>query len=322
MNLTSAQQVKKLLAEHGIRPKKRLGQHFLIDRNVLNRIVEASGAGRGAKVLEIGPGLGVVTRELVDRGARVVCVEVDRALEPVLESVLSGASGAEIVISDFLRLDLPEFLRERGGGKWVVVGNLPYYITSPIVGSLLDAKEHFSTMLLMVQREVAERLRALPGTRDYGSLSVFVQYHCDIEGVMAVSRNVFYPVPEVDSELVRLIVRERPPAEVSDERLFFLVVRAAFGKRRKILLNALSSSSELGWGRGEASAALARAEIDAGRRGETLSIDEFARLASAGERVDCGASAPLCTRLLDATSAPKAVLKPRSPKKQLRKRCS
>ena len=282
MNLTSARQVKKLLADHGIRPKKRLGQHFLIDRNVLNRIVAASGAGPGVNVLEIGPGLGVVTRELADRGARVLCVEVDRALEPVLESMLSGASLAEIVIGDFLKLDLPEFLSGRGGGKWTVVGNLPYYITSPILTRLLGAKQCFSTILLMVQKEVAERLRASPGTRDYGALSVFVQYHCEIESVTAVSRNVFYPVPEVDSELVKLIVRQKPPVELSDERVFFQVVRAAFGKRRKTLLNALGSSSELGWGREEASAALARTGIDPARRGETLSIDEFARLANAG----------------------------------------
>jgi len=280
VNLTSIGQVKRLFADHNIHPKKRLGQHFLTDRNVLNRIVDASRAGPDVNVLEIGPGLGVVTRELAERGARVVCVEIDRALQPMLERALSGTSGVEIVIGDFLKLDLPAFLADRATGKWVAVGNLPYYITSPIVAKLLDSKQLFSTILLMVQREVAERLRAEPGTGDYGALSVFVQYHAEVERVMSVSRNVFYPVPEVDSELVALRVRERPPADVVDEGLFFRIVRAAFGKRRKTLLNALSSSSELGWDKDRASQALADAGIDGARRGETLTIGEFASLAN------------------------------------------
>ncbi|MEN6356899.1 MAG: 16S rRNA (adenine(1518)-N(6)/adenine(1519)-N(6))-dimethyltransferase RsmA [Armatimonadota bacterium] len=278
MNLASAPQVRKLLADHGLRPKKRLGQNFLIDRNVLGRIVAASGACEGVNVLEIGPGLGVVTRELADTGARVVCVEADQALIPVLEDMLSG-SDVEIVNRDFLKVGLPEFFGERGGGKWVVVGNLPYYITSPIITTLLGSKWFISSIVLMVQKEVARRLQAGPGTDDYGSLSVFVQYHCEIESVMRVSRNVFYPVPDVDSEVVKLIVRERPAVQVHDEALFFRIVRAAFGKRRKTLLNALSSSADLGWDKEIAHHMLAEAGIDESRRGETLSLDEFAALA-------------------------------------------
>ena len=277
MNLASAPQVKKLLADHGLRPKKRLGQNFLIDRNVLDRIVAASGAGQGVNVLEIGPGLGTVTQELADTGARVVCVEADRELIPVLEDVLVDKN-VEIVNHDFLKIDLPSFLGERGGGRWVVVGNLPYYITSPIITTLLESKQMVSSIILMVQREVAMRLQAKPATDDYGSLSVFVQYHCEIESVMKVSKNVFYPVPDVDSEVVKLTVREKPVVGVKDESLFFRIVRASFGKRRKTLLNALSSSAELGWDKETVQRIIEKAGIDSGRRGETLSLEEFAAL--------------------------------------------
>ncbi|MHB9036287.1 MAG: 16S rRNA (adenine(1518)-N(6)/adenine(1519)-N(6))-dimethyltransferase RsmA [Armatimonadota bacterium] len=281
MNLASAPQVRKLLADHGLRPKKRLGQNFLIDQNVLDRIVAASGASAGVNVLEIGPGLGVVTRELADTGARVVCVEADQALIPVLEEVLEGRR-VEIVAGDFLRIVLPEFLESRGARDWVVVGNLPYYITSPIITTLIESKRLISSIVLMVQREVARRLAAAPGTDDYGSLSVFVQYHCEIESVMKVSRNVFYPVPDVDSEIVKLTVRDTPAVIVQDEVLFFKIVRAAFGKRRKTLFNALGSSDELGWDKEFARVVLDSAGIDGGRRGETLSLDEFAALAQRG----------------------------------------
>jgi len=281
MDLTSPARVRRLLAQHGLRPKKRLGQHFLIDRNVLTRIVEASGAAPGINILEIGAGLGVVTRELAERGARVVCVEIDPGFGPVLNEVLSDVRGVEVVIADLLKLDLPAFLRERSEGRWVVVGNLPYYVTSPIITSLLAVKTLFSTILVMVQKEVAERFRAAPATANYGSLSVFVQLNSDVDTVMPVSRTVFYPVPEVDSELVKLTVRDCPPVSVSDEDLMLRIVRAAFGKRRKTLLNALSLSAELGWSRQKASAVLAQAGIDPARRGETLSLEEFARLADA-----------------------------------------
>ena len=278
MNLASSPQVKKLLAEHGLHPKKRLGQSFLIDQNVLNRIVEASGAGPGVRILEIGPGLGVVTRELAARGAKVVAVEVDHSLQPLLEETLAGAGEVSLIFEDFLKVDLPKLLDDE---RWAVVGNLPYYITTPIIARLLESKPLISSMLIMVQREVADRIAAAPGSGEYGSLSVLIQYHCEIERVMKVSRNVFYPIPDVDSELLKLSVRGTPAVDVSDETLFFLVVRAAFGKRRKTLLNALSSSLELGWDKGRAGQVLDAAGIDASRRGETLSLEEFGTLSEA-----------------------------------------
>lgn len=282
MNLTSTQQIKSLLAQHGLRPKKRLGQNFLIDRNVLDRIVGAVEAGPGVNVLEIGPGLGVVTRELALSGARVVCVEADRDFEPILRDMLAGEGDVEVIIEDFLKVDMTEFFGERGGGKWVVAGNLPYYITSPIIARLIDAKDHVSAIVLMVQREVARRLAAPPGSDDFGALSVFVQYHCDIQSVMKVSKNVFFPIPDVDSEVVKLTVLNQPRVSVRDEGLFFKIVRAAFMKRRKTLLNALGSSNELGWDKDKAREVLTSAGIDPERRGETLSLGEFARVSDCG----------------------------------------
>jgi len=281
MNLTSAPQIKQLLANYGLRPKKRLGQNFLIDRNVLTRLVDATGAGPDSRVLEIGPGLGVVTRELAQIGAKVVCVEADKDLAPILNEVLKEQSNVEIVIADFLKVAIAD-LTGSDREKWIVVGNLPYYITTPIIIRLIDAKRLVSSIFLMVQREVAQRLQAEPGSEDYGAITVFVQYHCEIESIMKVSRNVFYPIPDVDSELIRLVIRDNPKVEIRDEGLFFRIVRAAFGKRRKTLLNALSTSEELGWDREIAQAALDGAGIDAGRRGETLSLEEFGKISDAG----------------------------------------
>jgi 16S rRNA (adenine1518-N6/adenine1519-N6)-dimethyltransferase len=285
MNLVSTADVKSILATHGMHPKKRLGQNFLVDRNVLNRLVDAAGVEPGSRVLEIGPGLGVVTRELAERGAKVVCVEADRDMEAVLAEQTAGAGDVEVVIQDFLKVDLPSFLSERAEGPWTVVGNLPYYITSPILAALIDAKQTWKRAIVTMQREVADRLRAEPGTKEYGSLTVFVRYHCEISSVMRVSKNVFYPVPDVDSEIIALDVRDQPPFEVLDEKTFFKVVRSSFAMRRKTLLNTLGNSVDLGWGKDRASEVLSAAGVSAERRGETLGIDEFARIANAAHSV-------------------------------------
>ncbi|MGQ9455824.1 MAG: 16S rRNA (adenine(1518)-N(6)/adenine(1519)-N(6))-dimethyltransferase RsmA [Armatimonadota bacterium] len=281
MTLASPKRVKKLLAEHGLRPKKRLGQHFLIDRNVLERIADAVGIVPGDWVMEIGTGLGILTRELASRGARVVTVEIDRAFIPILDETLAGLDSVEVVVADFLSLDLPSFLSERCSGKWIVAGNLPYYITSPIISRLLFCKDYLSRVVVTVQKEVAERFSASAGSENYSALSVFVQFHCEVELLMTISPNVFIPVPEVESALVQLVPRKDPPVEVDDEELFFRIVRAAFGKRRKTLLNALGNSPELNWTREQAGAVIERVGIEPSRRGETLSIQEFARLSLA-----------------------------------------
>lgn len=280
MNLTSAPQIKELLANHGIHPKKRLGQNFLIDRNVLDRLINAADLKPDSSVLEIGPGLGVVTAEATKLAGRVLCVEIDKDLGPILSELLSDCANAEIIIDDFLKLDLEQLFDARGIGKWTVVANLPYYITTPILTKLIDSKQYFKTIMLMVQREVAQRLRATAGSDEYGSISVFVQYHCEVESIMRVSRNVFYPIPDVDSELIKLTVRDTPAVAVEDEDTYFSIVKAAFGKRRKTLLNALSSSGDLKWDKQQAQDILLSAEIDPTRRGETLDLAEFAALAN------------------------------------------
>lgn len=279
-NLVSPSQVRSLLQRHGLRPLKRLGQNYLIDRNVLDKIVRLAEPAESRFVLEIGPGLGTVTQALAEQAEKVVAVEIDSRLLPVLEETLGGLSNVEVVNADFLRLDLDPFLNERfGSEKCAAVSNLPYYITSPIIVRLLENTERFSRIVLMVQREVAERLDAKPRTNAYGSLTVFVQFHCDVQIAAHVSKNVFFPAPEVDSALIVLDPLLEPSVKTVDEQLFFRIVRAAFGKRRKTLSNALVTAAGESWPKNAVQQALEKAGIDPPRRGETLSLEEFARLA-------------------------------------------
>jgi 16S rRNA (adenine1518-N6/adenine1519-N6)-dimethyltransferase len=282
VNLLSPTEVKALLARHGLRPKKRLGQNFLIDRNVLGKIIAAAELDASSGVLEIGPGLGTVTAEAALIAEKVVAVETDRDMVGVLGETVGDLPNVEVVEADFLNLSLDAFLPEKfADRKCIVVANLPYYITSPLITRLIEARRHVERMVVMVQAEVADRLIAAAGSDAYGSLSVFVQYHCRVEVVAKVKRTVFLPPPEVDSSVVRLDMREAPPVDTADEATFFRVVRAAFGQRRKTLLKALSGSPDLCWTRERAAAVLSAAQIDPTRRGETLSIEEFARIANA-----------------------------------------
>ncbi len=285
VNLLSPTEVKALLAQHGLRPKKRLGQNFLIDRNVLGKIIAAAELDSSSRVLEIGPGLGTVTVEAAQIAKQVVAVEMDREMVAILSETVGEYSNTEIVEADFLQLDLSEFLPSKfGDEKCVVVANLPYYITSPLITRLIDNKRYVNRLVVMVQAEVADRLTAAPGTDAYGSLSVFAQYHCSVSIIARAKRTVFLPPPEVDSSIVRMDIREAPPSRVADEVIFFKVVRAAFGQRRKTLLRALSGSPNLLWTRDRAGAVLQAAGIDPIRRGETLSIEEFAKIANEATR--------------------------------------
>ncbi len=278
INLTSPSQVKNILREYGVRPKKRLGQNFLVDKNVLNRIIDVCGVDEKSNILEIGPGLGTATAALANTGARVVCVEKDFQMEPILRANLQKYNNVEIVISDFLDIDISDFIEQRGGGAWIVVGNLPYYITTPIIIKLTENLKYFDRIVLMVQKEVAQRMAASPGTSDYGAFSVLLQYYYEVDCEMRVSRNVFLPAPDVDSAVVVLERRVAPAVSVKDEGLYFKIVRSAFGKRRKTLLNALGSSAELGWNKDYTLNVLERSQIDINRRGETLSLEEFAQI--------------------------------------------
>ncbi len=282
MNLSSPAAVSALLKRHNLHPRKRFGQNFLVDGNTLAKIVKAGGLVPGGAALEIGAGLGVLTAalaEAVTETGRVVSVEVDTDLLPALAETVGELPQVSIVTADAMALDWPAFLDERFPGVVpAVVANIPYNITSPLLTTLLEQHERFSVIVLLVQKEVAARLSAKAGTPDYGSLSVFVRYHADAETVGLVSRRVFFPPPDVDSAIVRLVPHAAPPVEVPSEAKLFAVVRAAFGQRRKALLNALSGDPALGWDREHAAAALAAAGIDGGRRGETLTLEEFARL--------------------------------------------
>jgi 16S rRNA (adenine1518-N6/adenine1519-N6)-dimethyltransferase len=286
MNLTSPAHVDALLRRHGLRPRKRWGQNFLIDRNTLTNVMRAAQVDADDAILEIGPGLGTLTRELALSARRVVAVEIDPLLEAILRAeTLADLANVEVIRADALEMDLSELL---GSGatadapqarRWKAVANIPYYITTPLIERLLAMKGRLERIVLMVQREVAGRLTAAPGSEEYGSLSVFVQYHTVPEVTARVSRNAFLPPPAVDSAIVRLRIRDQPAVTVRDESLFFQVVRAAFGQRRKTLLNALSTVS--GLAREGAGSALAAAGIAPARRGETLALADFARLADA-----------------------------------------
>ena len=282
MNLSSPTAVSALLKRHDLHPRKRFGQNFLVDGNTLAKIVAAGKLEPGGAALEIGAGLGVLTAALADavtETGRVVTIEVDTALLPALAETVGEKSQVSVVTADAMALDWPLFLDTHFGEiKPSVVANIPYNITSPLLTTLLEQHGRFSRIVLLVQKEVAARLGAKAGTPDYGSLSVFVQYHAEVETIGIVSRRVFFPPPDVDSAIVRLTPHITPPVDVPSEAQLFAIVRAAFGQRRKALLNALSGDPSLGWDRDRAAAALLAAGIDGGRRGETLTLAEFALL--------------------------------------------
>ena len=284
-NLCSPAQVAAILKARGIRPKKRLGQNFLIDRNTLSKIVEAAEVESDSLVLEIGAGLGTLSQALAEKSKKLVAVEKDEQLIPVLSETLAGFGNVEVTAADFMRLDLELFLAEKFGDKrCIVVANLPYCITTPVITSLIEHRTRIDRMVLMVQKEVADRLAAAPGSSDYGSLSVMVQFYSSVKIVMKVSRNVFMPAPEVDSAVVRMDILKKPAFDVKDEKLFFEIVRSAFEQRRKTLLSALTNSRLLSLSRDSVETILQDAGIDGARRGETLSIEEFAKLADTAWR--------------------------------------
>lgn len=285
LDLSNPRTLRAVMQSHGIRPRHRLGQNFLAEPQVLERICSAAQLSKDDLVLEIGPGLGTLTQALAERAGRVVAVELDRLLVSILQdTIVAFYPNVEIVQGDASRIDLAELLKQRlaPGQRAKVVANLPYYITTPLLLRLLEERLPLSHAVVMVQREVAERIVAPPGGKDYGSLSVAVQFHSIPQIAARVPRAAFVPAPEVDSAVVLLEMRESPPVD-ADERTFRGVVKAAFGQRRKTLLNALSAG--LGLGKDLLAAALGAAGIDPGRRGETLSLQEFAVVASAVQAV-------------------------------------
>lgn len=270
--------VKEIIEKYGFRFSKSLGQNFLIDGNIIDRIIEGANIRKDDGIIEVGPGIGTLTQKLCESAEKVVAIELDSNLLPILEETLGSYNNVDIVHGDVLKVNLNQLIEEKLEGKKVkVVANLPYYITTPIIMRLLEEKLNIDKIVVMVQKEVALRMKATPGNKDYGALSIAVQYYSKPEIIVDVPKNVFMPRPNVDSAVIMLDLYDEPIIEVKDEKLFFNVVKAAFGKRRKTLLNALTGGIDLK--KEEIEKVLERSQIDSVRRGETLSIIEFARIA-------------------------------------------
>ena len=272
--------VRSLLARHGFRFSKALGQNFLIDPTVCPRMAELCLADDNTGVLEIGPGIGVLTRELAARAKRVVCVELDDRLLPVLGETLADCENVQVVHGDILKLDLASLLAEQFSGMRIVVcANLPYYITTPVILRLLEQGEAIEAITVMVQKEVAQRLCAAPGSKLAGAVTVCVDYYAKAEFLFGVPRSSFLPQPQVDSAVIRLARRKEPPVQVDDPAAFFRLVKAAFAQRRKTALNSISSTLSLP--KETVAGALSACGLPAAVRSETLSTEELAALCRA-----------------------------------------
>lgn len=270
--IASPQVTNHILHRFKLRADKKLGQNFLIDEDIVRRIVEAAELTPADKVLEVGPGIGTLTQGLAESGADVVAVELDKRLLPVLDVTLKGYDNVRIVNGDILKVDI---MQEVGAENFKVCANLPYYITTPIIFALLEKRLPMERLVAMVQKEVAERMAAQPGGREYGALSVAIQYFTEPEIAFIVPPTSFIPAPAVDSAVIVCRRRKQPPVQVCDEALFFRVVKAAFSMRRKMLNNALKN---MGISSEQCAKWLELAGIDGKRRGETLTLEDFAAL--------------------------------------------
>ncbi len=277
---------RSLLKKLNIQPARSLGQNFLTDIGILEEIAQAAELCDEDTVLEIGPGLGSLTSVLADSAGCVVAVEIDKRLVPVLHDILIGYTNVHIVNADILKIDihkeLQPFMGEADGSehKLKIVANLPYYITTPVIMKLLESGLRAECMVFMVQKEVAERMAAKPGGKEYGALSVAVQYYSRPSVVMDVHPHSFIPQPDVDSSVVKLDLYKNPPVELADKALFFKVVKASFGQRRKTLVNALNNAGYLGLNKEQIRILLNKVGIQENQRGETLTIQQFAQLSN------------------------------------------
>lgn len=271
---------KAILEKHGFSFKKSLGQNFLIDLNILNRIVDFAELTENSGAIEIGPGIGALTEQLAKRAKKVVAFEIDQRLLPILEETLEPYPHVKVIHEDVLKANVKGVISEEfeEGQDLMVVANLPYYVTTPIIMKLLTDQLPIRGIVCMLQKEVADRIAAAPGTKDYGSLSIAIQYYTEAKTVMTVPKTVFIPQPNVDSAVIRLTKRPEPAVDVKNEEFFFTVVRASFAQRRKTIFNNLSSHFAKTIEKPNIEKALLAAEIDPKRRGETLSIEEFGKL--------------------------------------------
>ena len=275
----------EVLQKYNFAFQKRFGQNFLIDTHVLEKIIAASQITKEDFVLEIGPGIGTMTQYLAEYAREVTAVEIDNTLIPILKDTLKDWDNVTVINADILKVDIRKLALEKNGGKPIkVVANLPYYITTPIIMGLFENHVPLKSITVMVQKEVADRMQVGPGTKDYGALSLAVQYYAKPEIVANVPPNCFMPRPKVGSAVIRLERYEKPPVEVSNEKLMFRIIRASFNQRRKTLVNGLKNSQELSYSREEIEEVLNECGIPLNIRGEALTLAEFASLANAFDK--------------------------------------
>lgn len=270
-----------VLQKYNFNFQKKFGQNFLIDTSVLDRIIDASRITKEDCVLEIGPGIGTMTQYLAERAGEVIAVEIDKALIPILKETLADYHNVTVINDDILKVDINRIVEERNGGKPIkVVANLPYYITTPIIMGLFENHVPLKSITIMVQKEVADRMQVGSGTKDYGALSLAVQYYAKPEIVANVPPNCFIPRPNVGSAVIRLTRYEEPPVKADDEAFLFAVIRASFNQRRKTLANGLSNAQGLGVNREQVAGVLEEMGLSATIRGEALTLEQFAQLSN------------------------------------------
>ena len=271
----------EVLQKYQFNFQKKFGQNFLIDTRILEEIIAASGVGKDDFVLEIGPGIGTMTQYLCEAAREVVAVEIDNNLIPILKDTLAAYHNVEVLNEDILKVDINKLAQEKNGGRPIkVVANLPYYITTPIIMGLFESHVPIDSITIMVQKEVADRMQVGPGTKDYGALSLAVQYYAKPEIVVNVPPSCFMPQPKVGSAVIRLTRHEKPPVDVKDEKLMFQIIRASFNQRRKTLANGLSNFPQLQLGKEQVTDCITVLGVPATIRGEALSLEQFAQLSN------------------------------------------
>ena len=283
MKLYAPSTIEAIKEKHRFQLSKSLGQNFITDKHVIERIVEGAGPSEKDLVIEIGPGIGVLTAEAAPQAAKVIAIEIDSKLIPILGETLAEYDNVEVINQDILKTDLNGIIdeqRQLGNftGDVKIIGNLPYYITTPIIMHILENSIHAESITVMMQKEVADRIKASPGNKTYGAISAAVQYYCEVEQVISVPKEVFVPRPKVDSAVLKLTIRKETPVDLIDEKAFFACIKAGFGQRRKTLLNSLTGT--YGLSKDEIRAILEKAGIDPVRRAETLDMNEFADIAN------------------------------------------
>ncbi|MBO5473243.1 MAG: 16S rRNA (adenine(1518)-N(6)/adenine(1519)-N(6))-dimethyltransferase RsmA [Lachnospiraceae bacterium] len=277
--LGNVKNTAEIIQKYQFRFQKKFGQNFLVDGNILDKIIASAQLTKEDCVLEIGPGIGTMTQYLAEEAREVVAVEIDKNLIPILQDTLSAYDNVTIINEDILKVDINRIAREHNGGRPVkVVANLPYYITTPIIMALFESRVPLQSITVMVQKEMADRMQVGPGTKDYGALSLAVQYYAEPEVITRVPASCFMPRPKVDSTVIRLTRYEKPPVEAADEKYLFAVIRASFNQRRKTLANGLANAGNLGVDRSVVEETLAEMGLSSMVRGETLTLEQFAEL--------------------------------------------